>query len=1166
MAGLRWVWMFCACAGAWQADAQQAAQLAPVFRVYGTEQGLPSRQVHALAQDLDGRLWIGTANGLVRFDGHEFTAYPARLEQVNALATNSVEALTIDSVGQVWVATEGGRLARWRPQSDDFERIDLAAAHSDQLEVWALASLGPRVFAGTYGAGLVELDATGQLVRRFEIPIAKGGPHVLDLLADDRFLWVVTLDRHLLQFDGARGTLAEVMAAPGQPLTSALGMALRDGSVWFSTRDGQLCNVNHALLADCKPLPLLALPARARMLLSGARGDWVGGMGELLHLQANQAQRDAFVPGRHGGVPQQAMWTALADRDLGLWFGSNGGGLLSLPIDADRFQVWQPESGDAGGLRDGRIRGIEHDAAGRVWIATMNAGLHRMAPDSNRIEAVSLPGTAQQRAWSVLALGSNDLWVGHQEGLQRLTVAVDGSLSLRQAWTEETLIGGLIDLLHRDGNGQIWAASMGLGLNRIDPESASVVRMPFAAQELSGTEVQQIGDGADGHVWVATDRGLHAYMPACDCWRTLISAARVDAYCLSGEQVYAFVDGQLVRYQWRDGLFRDASFAPRAFVEFQTIGGMTAVADALWMAGPQGLYRYLPQRDRLDAWDTRDGLPTREFSDRPLHVDPRGQLWLGSEDGLISVDPRLEPALGGAARLRLHHLSVDGPGGTRVLPAVGPVELQPDDRELHVVVRLSTLARPHAQRFSFRLAGLEDWSAPTARPERRLGALPDADYVLQVRAWDGYGRPAAAIISWPFRVLPPWWNSRGAWFAYALLLTASVAAIEIWRRWRRLASQVMAETRRQAQWAERSAAEKTALVAELSHEIRNPLNGMLGMGRLLAEQDLLPPAQRYLALLNEAGQQMARLLDDMLDWSRLQARAAPLPLQPVNLQSVLASLLDRYGQSARERRLDFDVAIDPSLTVQADPQRLQQIVENLLSNALKFTVHGSVRVSAMGQGTQVELRIHDSGPGMGAAEVERLFRPFERVGDERAAPGTGLGLAISRSLAERMAGSLLVESEPGTGSCFILVLEQATLVGAPEPAAERLPASVPAQPLAGVKLLLVDDDVLGREVMEHELGARGARVCPAGDALSALILVHQQTFDAALIDWDLPGMSGVDLARSLRVQLPALHLVAVTGRAMPEDRALSREVGFAAHVAKPVVPEQLSAILVALLL
>ena len=301
----------------------------------------------------------------------------------------------------------------------------------------------------------------------------------------------------------------------------------------------------------------------------------------------------------------------------------------------------------------------------------------------------------------------DSLWVGHQDGLQRLTVASDGRLQLRQQWMADALVGGMVDLLHRAGDGQIWAASMGAGFNRIDPVSGAVTQLPFGAQGLAGTEAQQIGVGVDGRIWVATDRGLLAFDPACNCWQTLIAGSRVEAFAVDGTQVYAFADGQLLRYVWRDGLFRDEAVAPRAFAEFQTIGGLVAVDGTLWLAGPQGLYRYLPEGDRLDAWDTRDGLPTREFSDRPLHVDQRGRLWIGSEEGLVSVDPTMPFPESGAARLRFDRLSVDGASGTRTLPIGGRPELRPDDRELYAVVRLSTLARAHAQRFSFRLAGLE---------------------------------------------------------------------------------------------------------------------------------------------------------------------------------------------------------------------------------------------------------------------------------------------------------------------------------------------------------------------------------------------------------------------------------------------------------------------------
>lgn len=1160
--------MFGACACALQARALERPLAAPVFRVFGTEQGLPSRQVQALAQDHDGRLWIATANGLVRFDGHGFVTYPARLERPNALATTSVEALTLDAADQLWVATQGGQLARRRGATDDFARVDLQSVpHDEQLEIWALAAAAGHVFVGTYGAGLLVVDQNGRLEQQIAVPAALGGPNVLDLLASaDGSLWMITYDRRqLLEIDVVRHELRAIAGSDGKPAPYAYGMGAHGDELWYSTPEGALCRVGADRMARCAPLPQLAQPGRVRLLLSGERGDWLGGTGELLHQVDGASQRIAFQTGRIGGVPQQQLWTGLVDRDRGLWFGTSGGGLLHLPADADRFQVWQPDPSGAGGLRDGRVRGVARDGHGRVWVATLNAGLHRMTPETGAIAALPLPGTDQRRVWAVLATASDELWVGYHDGVLQLHVDAAGQLQLLRQWPAAALVGGIVDLLYRDVQGQIWAASVGAGMNRIDPVSAQVLKLPFSSTGLAGTEVQQIGTGADQRVWVASDHALQAFDPGCACWQTLIGDARVDAYTVTGSRVTAFVDGQLVSYQWRNGLFRDEAVAPREFDDFQTVGGMVAVGDALWLAGPQGLYRYRPDSDRLDGYDTRDGLPTREFSDRPIYTDADGRLWIGSEDGLVSLDPTMTLADPPAARLRFDRLSVDGPLGARSLTVDGVAELQPDDRELQVVVRLSTLARPQAQRFSFRLAGWEGWSAPAQRPERRLGALAPGDYALEVRAWDGYGQPATNALHWRFRVLPPWWRSDIAWGAYLLLGLLLIGLIESWRRRRRHAASMLAESRRQAQWAERLAAERTTLVAELSHEIRNPLNGVLGMGRLLAEQPLPAAARRYLDLMVDAGRQLTRLLDNMLDWTRLDARAQPLACVPAALLDLLRPTLDRYAQQADERGLAFQVAIDAALQVQVDPPRLCQIVENLLSNALKFTSQGVVRVSASVVEAGIALRINDSGIGMSDAELARLFRPFERVGDERAAPGTGLGLAISRNLVERMGGTLTVESEAGVGTCFVVTLAAAFERTSEDHSAAATTPDAPAKsrPLAGLRLLLVEDDALAREVLTHELSSAGAHLAADADALSALIRLQSEHFDAALIDWDLPGMSGVDLARSLRAQLPALPLIAVTGRATPADRALALEAGFAAHLAKPVQPELLLATLVA---
>jgi len=1140
----------------------------PVFRLIGTDEGLPSQQIQALAEDAEGRIWIGTANGLVRFDGHSIESYPARLERANALASISVEAMTVDGRQQLWVTTQGGQLARWRPESDDFLRFDLTTMlQAEQLEAWALAGDDRRLWVGTYGSGLLELDLDGKVVAQHPIPPELGSGHILDLSLDESgTLWLATMDKRLLRFEAESASFSAPAAAAGMDPLPVFAIAQRRGRPWFSTSDGRLCTAAKAQAPQCQELSQLALPGRARLLLADARGDWIGGRGEMLRVRDGIEQRLSYTPGSRGGIPAEGMRTALIDHSRGLWFGTTGGGLLHLPYSADRFAVWQPDPLARSGLLNGRVRGIARDSGGTVWIGTLGAGLHRLTPGTGRIQAVALPGTGQWRVWAVLAAGE-ELWVGHQDGLLRLQPQADGSLRQLQQWSAGTLVDGNVDLLYRHHDGRIWATSMGAGLNEIDADTGQVRQHAFGENGLVGTEVQQLGPGLDQQLWVATDRGLLRLDAGCRCWQALLPSVQVDAYTRDGNGgIYAFVDGNLVHYLWRDGLYRDARRAPRAFAEFQTLGGMQLEHGALWMAGPQGLFRYFPEQDRLESFDGRDGLPSREFSDRPFLAEADGRLWMGGEAGLISVDTAMAPDPELPARLRFEQIRVDGPEGPRELHPQWRAELQPDERELVLSVRLNTLARTHAQRFSFRLAGWdEDWTEPASLPERRFGALSDGDYTLQIRAWDGDGRATANTLEWAFTVLPPWWRSAWALGTYLLVLALLVAAIERWRQLRRRSAERWQETRRQAEWAEQLATERTALVAELSHEIRNPLNGVLGMGRLLGEQPMPEAGRRYLQLLNDAGRQLLHLLDDMLDWSRLEAGAAPLPLQVATLAELLDATLARYSQQAAERGLWFRAAIDPVWRVQVDPPRLLQIIENLLSNAIKFTLRGGVDISAAVDGHQLQLRVRDSGPGMSAEQAARLFRPFERVGDQRAAPGTGLGLAISRSLAERMGGSLTVESTPGHGSTFILGLVLAAEAVPTTPTFSSAAEGTDLAALSGLCVLVVDDDPVARELLLRELGERGAQVHLAADALSALIIVQQQRLSLALIDWDLPGMSGVELAQTLQLQQPQLPLVAVTGRGTPEDLARSVDVGFRAHLLKPVRPELLVSTLLKLL-
>ncbi len=1165
--------MFPVIACAWQAAVAERLTAPPVFRTFTPEHGLPSSQIQALGEDASGRLWIGTTNGLASYDGHAFKSYVARLERPNALATGSVEALLVDAAGRLWVATQGGHLARYRPQTDDFERITIAAPVPE--EIWALAEHRGNVWLGTYGAGLVELDAAGQVRSRFGTQAGLPSANIVDLYPAHGKLWIATFERQLVRFDPDAGR-ADVLA-PGSQATpfEPIGLGSHGSQVWVSTRDGRRCRIGADGQSECAAVPLLALPGRTRLLLASARGDFSGGIGELLREQGTRVQHVRHSPGSIGGVPNHSFWVGLADRDDGLWLGTTGGGLLHLPREADQFQVWQADALRARGLLDGRVRGLARMPGGELYIGSMNAGLFRLDPRSGEVVAVATPGLAvatprlaSTRIWALLSDAPEQLWIGHQDGLSRFSIDATGQLVAGKHWGETELTGGRVDLLQRDHDGNLWAASMGQGLSRLDP-AGRVHNYLFGEHGLAGTEIQQLLETREHALWVASDKGLFAYARDCDCFHALIEGDRVDAVAEGLEdRVHVFVDGQLVAYRWRAGLFRDSDVAPRSFDEFQTVGSMHWSADALWMAGPQGLYRFSPVEQRLSAFDVRDGLATRELSDRPLHQDPSGRLWVGSEAGVLSFDPRDFVAPPPPPSLHFAALSVGGSDGRRRLDPSHPAQLEFTDRDLEVGVRLATLARPHAQRFSFYLQGWDsDPPEAGAALERRFGALAAGSYVLEVRAWDGYGQTAANTLRWPFVVAPPWWRERGAFVVYALLAVVTLLTLALIRQKRRQAADVLEAARRKAEFAESLAREKSALVAELSHEIRNPLNGLLGMGRLLAASGLDARQRRFAELLSDAGAQLTRLLDDVLDWSRIEAGFAPLPSAPVHLASALAGSFQRHAELAAAKGLAFTLEADPELVAEATLARLIQVVDNLLGNAIKFTASGSIDVCARvdpADPGKAMIEVCDSGPGFSDAERAALFRPFERGKGERAAPGTGLGLAISRALAERMGGSLVAEPSQVCGARLVLRLSR---VLAPADTAESQSVQTRSGPtdtrLDGLRVLMVEDDPIGREVLEAQLRDWGVAVSAESNAMDALIRLQGATFDAVLLDWDLPGMSGLELGKLLRSQHgrsgPAL--IAVTGRASPEDLQLGRDAGFDAHVAKPVVPLELNRVL-----
>ena len=378
------------------------------------------------------------------------------------------------------------------------------------------------------------------------------------------------------------------------------------------------------------------------------------------------------------------------------------------------------------------------------------------------------------------------------------------------------------------------------------------------------------------------------------------------------------------------------------------------------------------------------------------------------------------------------------------------------------------------------------------------------------------------------------------------------------------------EAERERDAAERASRSKSEFLARMSHELRTPLNAIIGFSQLMGEDPACqkPRVLQRLGIIRAAGRQLLGLIDEVLDLSRIESGRLQLELAPLRLAGFIEQVCQAHEPARQARGVEITLQVEPDLAAIADEARLRQVLNNLVSNAIKYTrAAGWVAVQAGAAGERVRLSVRDDGPGLTTAQQLQLFQPFNRLGAERGrVEGTGLGLVITRHLVESMGGTLQVDSSPGEGSCFTVELPRT------QPPAETPRAA--AGPTAAVaarhdwQLLYAEDDPVNALLMEAVLARIPGvvlRVAQSGEA--ALEMARAQLPDLLLLDMGLPDVDGRELLARLRAEpaLAAVPAVAVSADAMPEEIARTLAAGFAAYWTKPLdvdrVPADLEAVM-----